>query len=533
MPASEATRSAWSVGRFRRSAGNDPERDPDDRREQDREERQLGRRGDELPEVVRDRLVREGRLPEIAVDEVLQVDQVAHGQRLVEAVVLLEGLDRLGIRGRLLAEVRRRRVARDELREHERDERDPEHEQHEGAQPAEDEAQEARRGAEPAAPRGGSRLRHGRDRHRDDASRRLGSATVPSGSHDELPPVEIVPGYSSRMADWGGMTVAFEKAHAGQDASGMVKGLPDDRCQAPHWGYLFSGRMTVDYGDRQETIEGGQAYYIAPGHLITFADRLRGARVHADGRARADDGGGPPELRRRRDARLELGRELGRTEPRRRPRCPGREPRSSADVFDDPDEFVEAVALAAGEVDELPCALNDGATFGRPGDQDAAAAAELEQSLVAEHAERAQHGVGVDPEHGGEVLGGWEALSWLCLPIGNGGRNFAPAWSPDGQQIAFERRLGRKKYGPCNDCGRASTFEIWVMNADGSGQQRLTTRGAQPGWSPDGQKIAFMRERDGNPEIYSMNADGGQQRNLTRTRGPKESGLVWSPATKP
>jgi hypothetical protein len=93
---------------------------------------------------------------------------------------------------------------------------------------------------------------------------------MPSGSHDELPPVEIVPGYSSHMADWGGMTVAFEKAHAGQDASAMVKGLPDDRCQAPHWGYLFSGRMTVHYRDREETIEGGQAYYIAPGHLLTF-----------------------------------------------------------------------------------------------------------------------------------------------------------------------------------------------------------------------------------------------------------------------
>ena len=38
------------------------------------------------------------------------------------------------------------------------------------------------------------------------------------------------------------MTLAFEKAHAGQDASSMVKGLPDDRCQAPHWGYLFWGR---------------------------------------------------------------------------------------------------------------------------------------------------------------------------------------------------------------------------------------------------------------------------------------------------
>lgn len=93
---------------------------------------------------------------------------------------------------------------------------------------------------------------------------------MPSASDDELPLAEIVPGYSSRMADWGGMTVAFEHARAGQDASSMVRGLPDDRCQAPHWGYLFSGRMVVDYGDRRETIEGGQAYHVAPGHTITF-----------------------------------------------------------------------------------------------------------------------------------------------------------------------------------------------------------------------------------------------------------------------
>ena len=115
----------------------------------------------------------------------------------------------------------------------------------------------------------------------------------------------------------------------------------------------------------------------------------------------------------------------------------------------------------------------------------------------------------------------------------NGGRNFAPAWSPDGQQIVFERRLGRKKYGPCSGCGKASTFEIHVMNADGTGPQRLTTKGAQPGWSPDGQKIAFMSERDGNPEIYTMNADGSQQRNLTRTPGWHESWPVWSPVQKP
>jgi hypothetical protein len=93
---------------------------------------------------------------------------------------------------------------------------------------------------------------------------------VPSASHDDLPLNEIAPGYSSRFADWGGITVAFEKAHAGQDASSMVKGLPDDRCQAPHWGYLFSGTFVVDYGDRQETVEAGRAYYVEPGHRITF-----------------------------------------------------------------------------------------------------------------------------------------------------------------------------------------------------------------------------------------------------------------------
>jgi hypothetical protein len=95
---------------------------------------------------------------------------------------------------------------------------------------------------------------------------------MPSAAHDELPEQEVVPGYSSRFADWGGITVAFERAHAGQDVSGMLADLPDGRCQAPHWGYLFSGRIVVDYGDRQETIVGGQAYYIAPGHALTFEE---------------------------------------------------------------------------------------------------------------------------------------------------------------------------------------------------------------------------------------------------------------------
>ncbi len=89
---------------------------------------------------------------------------------------------------------------------------------------------------------------------------------------DDLPLQEIAPGYSSRFDDWGGMTVGFEFAPAGMDASTMLEGLPDGRCQAPHWGVLLSGKLVVDYGDRQEVIVGGQAYYIEPGHRITFPE---------------------------------------------------------------------------------------------------------------------------------------------------------------------------------------------------------------------------------------------------------------------
>jgi TolB protein len=80
-----------------------------------------------------------------------------------------------------------------------------------------------------------------------------------------------------------------------------------------------------------------------------------------------------------------------------------------------------------------------------------------------------------------------------------------PAWSPDGQRIAFAS-------------WRDENWEIYVMNADGSDVTRLTnTAGSElnPRWSPDGQRIAFQSDRDGNQEIYVMNADGSGQINIS------------------
>ena len=65
---------------------------------------------------------------------------------------------------------------------------------------------------------------------------------------------------------------------------------------------------------------------------------------------------------------------------------------------------------------------------------------------------------------------------------------------------------------------RDGNYEVYVMNADGSGQANLTNNAAadfQPSWSPDGTQIAFASTRDGNYEVYVMNADGSGQANLT------------------
>ena len=68
-----------------------------------------------------------------------------------------------------------------------------------------------------------------------------------------------------------GYTVNFTSFHEDVDGTPLMKGLPDDRCQCPHWGYVVSGRLTFRYADREEVFEAGDAFYLPPGH-IPFAD---------------------------------------------------------------------------------------------------------------------------------------------------------------------------------------------------------------------------------------------------------------------
>ncbi|HEY5648346.1 MAG TPA: beta-propeller fold lactonase family protein, partial [Nitrospiria bacterium] len=81
---------------------------------------------------------------------------------------------------------------------------------------------------------------------------------------------------------------------------------------------------------------------------------------------------------------------------------------------------------------------------------------------------------------------------------------------------------------------RTGNWEIYIMNADGTGQARLTNTRADnraPFWSLDGQKILFVSDRDGNKEVYLMKPDGSDQKNLTRSAGDDFS-PSWSPDGK-
>ena len=70
-----------------------------------------------------------------------------------------------------------------------------------------------------------------------------------------------------RHAELNGYRVGFTTFRQDIDATPLLKGLPDDRCQCPHWGYVITGKLTFRFDDREEAYEAGDAFYTPAGHI--------------------------------------------------------------------------------------------------------------------------------------------------------------------------------------------------------------------------------------------------------------------------
>ncbi len=127
--------------------------------------------------------------------------------------------------------------------------------------------------------------------------------------------------------------------------------------------------------------------------------------------------------------------------------------------------------------------------------------------------DKAVHAPAWSPAGDRIVFAGDHGLTWIDLQDMERGRlpgsvwDTSPVFSPDGQRIAFMGRVHNR-------------WEIFMMNADGSGRTQLTfsdpkleepPSNVAPAWSPGGKHIAFLSNRDGPWRIYVMKADGSQQ----------------------
>ena len=68
-------------------------------------------------------------------------------------------------------------------------------------------------------------------------------------------------------AQFGDQTVNIVEFKVDLDHTPFLAGLPDDRCQCPHWGYIIEGRVTFRYADHDETYEAGEAFHAPAGHV--------------------------------------------------------------------------------------------------------------------------------------------------------------------------------------------------------------------------------------------------------------------------
>jgi hypothetical protein len=89
---------------------------------------------------------------------------------------------------------------------------------------------------------------------------------MPKLSKESAPLVDDFGVAEDRHGDLDGYTVNFVSIRETHDLGPMLSALPGGKCQCPHWGYVLKGRLTIRYGDHEETVEAGEAFFMSPGH---------------------------------------------------------------------------------------------------------------------------------------------------------------------------------------------------------------------------------------------------------------------------
>jgi hypothetical protein len=90
---------------------------------------------------------------------------------------------------------------------------------------------------------------------------------MPTLSKQSAPIIDDFGVAEDRHDEIDGYTVNFVTIRQTHDLAPMLASLQGGRCQCPHWGYVFKGRLTIRYEDRKETAEAGEALYMSPGHV--------------------------------------------------------------------------------------------------------------------------------------------------------------------------------------------------------------------------------------------------------------------------